>query len=42
MGVNDNAGCLDDRGVWAFIASKLGAYGGSAVNTEFVPNNDQT
>jgi hypothetical protein len=22
MGVNDNAGCLNERGVWAFFAGK--------------------
>ena len=28
MVVNDNAGCLNARGVWASIASKLGSYRG--------------
>ena len=27
MGVNDDAGCLDKRGVWAFFASKLAPTG---------------
>jgi hypothetical protein len=31
MGANDNAGCLDARVVWAFIASKLAPTGGRVV-----------
>ena len=27
MDVNDDAGCLDERGVWAFFASKLAPTG---------------
>ncbi|WP_392890703.1 hypothetical protein ACF6ZU_04490 [Pseudomonas migulae] len=29
MDVNDNAGCLDECGVWAFFASKLAPTGGA-------------
>ncbi|WP_392889897.1 hypothetical protein ACF6ZU_00660 [Pseudomonas migulae] len=27
MDVNDDAGCLDERGAWAFFASKLAPTG---------------
>jgi hypothetical protein len=36
MDVNDDAGCLDKRGVWAFFASKLAPTGDWAHTVEIV------